>query len=187
MPNTLTGRNMEIGGYVRDYVVGKVDRLRKGFRNIQQIHVVLSNNGKRRSGADLVVEASQGVLKCAAKDVSAMAAFDLALDKMERQLGRHKARITGNKKHLRKRQKGQAVSAPPELDEAFEDIAVEIEELPPSRPVKLRRMSPQEAFDAFERSGYHLLAYLDEETGRTCILHQDDRGEADLLEIVGED
>jgi hypothetical protein len=79
------------------------------------------------------------------------------------------------------------VEASASLDEAFGDVASDPEDLPPARPVKLRRMSLQEAFDAFERSGYHLLAFLDEESGRSCILHQDERGEVDLLEIMGED
>jgi putative sigma-54 modulation protein len=179
---------MDVTPDVRDYVEKKVDRLRKVFNNIQQIHVVLSNDGKRRAGADLVVEAALGVLKCAAKDESALAAFDLAMDKMERQLGRHKARISGNKKHPRRNQRRPiAVEASASLDEAFGDVASDPEDLPPARPVKLRRMSLQEAFDAFERSGYHLLAFLDEESGRSCILHQDERGEVDLLEIMGED
>ena len=195
MPNSLTGRNFDLTPPVRSYVEGKVDRLRKVFENIQKIDVILT--GHKRSGeADLIVQAAHALLKCAAKDANAQAAFDVAMDKMERQLQRHKARLVGNKKHrrdvLRKARARagefeEAAVVPPAAEEASPvEIPLEEEALPQPRPVRLRRMSLQEAIDAFERADYGVLVYLDEESERTRILLRDEYGENCLLEVVGE-
>jgi putative sigma-54 modulation protein len=190
MPNSLTGRNFDLTDNVRGYIEKKVDRLRKVFGNIQKIDVILSA-GKLRSEADLVVTATLGTLKCAARAETPLAAFDVAMDKMERQLARHKARVVGNKKHPRGKARRRAMDAQAEaaaegLLDAPDETAEDEEDLPNSRPIRPRRMSLAEAVDAFVRSDYELLVFLEESSEHVQILFRDDDGHNQILEVVGE-
>jgi len=191
MPNSLTGRNIDLTPEVRDYVENKVDRLRKIFDNIQKIDVVLGEDKLRAGHADLLVAASHATLKCAAKDATALAAFDLAMDKMERQLARHKGRLWGNKKHAKRtvRKEGAEPAAeeavPDGLAEIFEKVEREEKGIPSARPIQLRRMTVDAAWEAFEKDEYHVLVYMDEHANRPRILHREDTGQIFLLEIAG--
>lgn len=187
MPNTLTARNFDLTPKVRDYVEGKVDRLRRVFGSIQKIDVILSS-GKRNAVADLIVEATQGTLKCAAKDSSALAAFDIAMDKMDRQLERHKAKLVGNKKHNKeaaRRARGRAQDDGAEAAIEAQELDLD-DERPHAQPVRIRRLSLDEAVDSFERGGFEPLVFLDEQSERTSFLYRDDEGHNRLIEVVGE-
>ena len=190
MPNILTARNFDLTPKVRNYVEGKVDRLRRMFGNIQKIEVILSA-GKHNAMADLVVQATQGTLKCAAKDESALAAFDLAMDKMDRQLERHKAKLQGNKMHLKEASRRARGRGGEDHGGDFAG-ALQIKELdldsetPHRQPVSLRRLSLSEALDSFERAGYDPMAFMDEMSGRVSFLYRDDHGDNRLIEVVGE-
>ncbi|MCX7017169.1 MAG: ribosome-associated translation inhibitor RaiA [Candidatus Sumerlaeota bacterium] len=189
MPHSLTARNYDLTPQVRDYVEKKVDRLRKVYVNIQKIEVILTGQ-KHHGEADLIVEARHGTLKCATKNENPVAAFDVAMDKMERQLERHKSRLRGNKKHPRdaaRAARGRAGAIDEGVPEEAMAAIADVEALlPHPRPIRMRRMSLQEALDAFERAAYEVLVYLDEETERPRILFRDEAGENTLLEVVGE-
>ncbi len=185
MPNSLTARNFELTDDLKSYVEKKVDRLRKIFDNIQKIDVVFVS-GKRQEEAELIVQATQGTLKCLAKDQNATAAFDVAMDKMERQLARHKARIVGNKKHNKEAARSargrfglgeEAAAAAAESGEPEYDATV----------VLARSMSVREAIDKFDRDGRQPLVFLDEETGGLHLFYANGDGERRLVEILTED
>jgi len=182
MPNTLTARNMELTPTIRDYVEKKVDRLRKVFDNIQKIDVILSSDKLKRGEADLIVQATQGILKCAAKDETAMAAFDIAMEKMERQLQRHKAKIVGNKKHLRenprRREEVEGVAELPAVASGNGD-----EDLPVAQTLTPEALTPHEALSRFVRSNYDVLVYRDTDSQNISILFRDQEGENRLLEV----
>jgi len=183
MPNTLTARNMDLTPSIREYVEKKVDRLRKIFDNIQKIEVILSADKLKRGEADLIIEASQGVLKCAARDANPLAAFDIAMEKMERQLERHKARIVGNKKHPRAVPRREGFAEGPEI--AYPEPLGPDEDVPSPQPVRPEEMTPQEAFGRFVRSNYDVLIFRDVDSRNVHVLFRDHDGENRLLEVAG--
>ena len=85
----LTGHQLEITPAMRDYVTGKLDRVTRHFDNVIDVRVILSvEKLKHRieanvhlSGKDIFVESH---------DTDMYAAIDTLVDKLDRQILRHK-------------------------------------------------------------------------------------------------
>lgn len=91
---SVTGRHMEIAPSLRKYVLEKTERLTRYFKNIQKIEVIVNPEKEGRFSAEMVAHAPRGsVLVCHSADQTATAAFDTAIEKMERHLRRLKDRL----------------------------------------------------------------------------------------------
>lgn len=94
MKVTVTGRHMEITGVLKDYALQKTGHLTHYFDNLQRAEVLFEPGKNGGFGAEVIVHAPKGsVLVVHAQDRTATAAFDTAVGKMERQLGRLKDRL----------------------------------------------------------------------------------------------
>jgi putative sigma-54 modulation protein len=95
---TVTGRHMGVTGALKEYCEEKAGKLARFYDRIQAVEVILDG----RSGvhtAEIIVHTDRAepfVAKEQHED--AYAAVDLLLDKIERQLTRHKERVR-NRKH----------------------------------------------------------------------------------------
>lgn len=85
----LTGHHVEITAALRDYVTGKLDRITRHFDNVIDVRVILSVEKLKHkieanvhlSGKDIFVESH---------DPDMYAAIDALVDKLDRQILRHK-------------------------------------------------------------------------------------------------
>lgn len=98
----ITARNMEVTDRIRDYVEKKVAKLDRHFDDIEDIKVDLAFSKSLRSSTDRYIAqiTSRGrgfMLRSEEPADEIFAAFDIALEKMQRQVERYKG----------KRQKGR--------------------------------------------------------------------------------
>ncbi len=85
----LTGHQLEITPAMRDYVTGKFDRITRHFDHVIDVRVILSVEKLKHqieasvhlSGKDIFVESH---------DTDMYAAIDTLVDKLDRQILRHK-------------------------------------------------------------------------------------------------
>ena len=85
----LTGHHIEITAAMRDYVTGKLGRIKRHFDHVIDVHVILSVEKLKQkieasvhlSGKDIFVESH---------DADMYAAIDTLVDKLDRQILRHK-------------------------------------------------------------------------------------------------
>jgi putative sigma-54 modulation protein len=85
----LTGHHLDITPALRDYVVGKLDRVTRHFDHVIDVNVVLSVDKLRHRvevnlhtrGKDIHVEAIEGDM---------YAAIDALIDRLDRQVVKHK-------------------------------------------------------------------------------------------------
>jgi len=85
----LTGHQLEITPAMRDYVTAKLDRITRHFDNVIDVRVILSVEKLKHkieasvhlSGKDIFVESH---------DTDMYAAIDTLVDKLDRQILRHK-------------------------------------------------------------------------------------------------
>ena len=98
MQITVSGRHMGISDSVREYCEKKAERLGRFFDRIRLIEVVLDGHDGAHS-AEMIVhsEGTQPFVGHEEHD-DVFAAVDLMLDKVERQIRRHKERLR-NRKH----------------------------------------------------------------------------------------
>ncbi|MBN2446700.1 MAG: ribosome-associated translation inhibitor RaiA [Phycisphaerae bacterium] len=98
MQVTVSGRHMAVSESVKVYCNEKAERLTRFYDRIQAIEVVLDGHSGLHT-AEMIVH-SEGTQPFVATEQHAdlYAAIDLLIDKMERQLTRHKERMR-NRKH----------------------------------------------------------------------------------------
>ena len=92
----LTGLHLNITPAIRDYVVAKLDRVTRHFDHVIDVTVVLSVDKLRRKvevnlhtrGKDIHVQAI---------DADMYAAIDAIADKLDRQVVKHKEKLSGHR------------------------------------------------------------------------------------------
>ncbi len=91
----ITGHNVEVTQALRAYVTEKLDRLNRFFDNLISAHVVL-----RLEKLDHIAEGTVSVggrnqhIHAEATDTDMYASIDKLADKLERQVRRHKGKVT---------------------------------------------------------------------------------------------
>ena len=88
----MTGHHLEITPSIRDYVSSKMTRINRHFDHVIDVSMILSVEKLRQkieanvhlSGKDIFVES---------EDADMYAAIDLLVDKLDRQIIKHKERV----------------------------------------------------------------------------------------------
>ncbi len=91
----MTGHHLEITPSMRDYVTTKMTRINRHFDLVIDVNMILTVERLRQrieasvhlSGKDIFVESS---------DADMYAAIDLLVDKLDRQIVKHKEKIKNN-------------------------------------------------------------------------------------------
>ncbi len=89
----LTGHHVDITESMRDYVNSKFDRLERHFDHVTDVHVVLGVE-KVRHKAEATMHISGGTLFADAIEDDMYAAIDGLVDKLDRQVKKHKEKLT---------------------------------------------------------------------------------------------
>lgn len=99
MQVSVTFRHMDASDALRAYAVEKVDRIvTKYLKNAVEAHVILAANRHRQHNvAEINIHASQFDISAHAENPDLYAGVDLAVDKVEAQLRKHKDRINDRK------------------------------------------------------------------------------------------
>lgn len=155
----MTGRQLRLTDSIRAYVEEKVRRAEKYFNHLIWAQVTLSVQ-KRTHSAEIVIHAPGQTFRALAKAADLYAAIDLASDKVDQQLKKHKEKV-------KKRHKAPA----PRLEEAVSEAAPRgrvavVKHLP------LQPMSRDDAAQALERAGSEFWVFHDSETGQVSVLYR---------------
>ena len=86
---TLTGHHLEITPAIRDYVTSKMSRLNRHFDHVIDVNVVLSVD-KLEQKIEANVHVPGGDIFCESKEQDMYAAIDVLVDKLDRQIIKHK-------------------------------------------------------------------------------------------------
>jgi putative sigma-54 modulation protein len=93
MQINLSGHHVDITTPLREYVNSKMERLERHFDHVTDIHVVLGVE-KLRHKAEATMHISGGNIFADAVEENMYAAIDALVDKLDRQLKKHKEKIT---------------------------------------------------------------------------------------------
>jgi putative sigma-54 modulation protein len=147
----IYGRNMDVTDRINDYVAKKVSKLDRYLPDIDEARVDLAYIKSARSASDrqvaeITVRGKGFILRSEERSEDIFAAFDTALDKMQRRIERYKG------KHTRGRGDGRSAA------EATQDLGVETfvdEETGELRPLIARRkqfvLTPMNELEALEQ------------------------------------
>ena len=93
MQINLTGHHVELTTPMREYVNNKMERLERHFDHVTDIHVVLGVE-KLRHKAEATMHISGGTIFADAVQEDMYAAIDSLVDKLDRQVKKHKEKLT---------------------------------------------------------------------------------------------
>ena len=93
MQLNITGHHVEVTDALRAYVTEKLDRVERHFDHVTNVHVVLSVE-KLRQKAEATINITGNQLHAVAEDEVMYAAIDALVDKLDRQVKKHKEKLT---------------------------------------------------------------------------------------------
>lgn len=189
MKTSLTARNLELSDRLRSQVEHKLQRLDRITHEMAEADVELIAKASHATDnahvAEVILRNNGDVLRSTASGATPIAALDGVLDKLERQVVRHKERPAS----VRKRHAD-------EMESVLSREALGTIE-PPSkadeRPsvVKLKRfdmqpMFPEDAIDQMEDLGHAFFVFLNAESEDVAVLYRRRNGSYGLIEpIIG--
>ncbi|GAB6040184.1 ribosome hibernation promoting factor [Endothiovibrio diazotrophicus] len=97
MQLNLTGHHVDITDAMRNYVNEKTERLERHFDQMTNVHVVLSVE-KLRNKAEATIHVNGADLFADAEHEDMYAAIDALADKLDRQIKKHKEKLTDHRK-----------------------------------------------------------------------------------------
>lgn len=98
----LSGHHLDITPALRSYVQEKLGRVRRHFDHVIDAHVVLSVD-KLVQKAEVTLHLRGKDIHCACEEQDLYAAIDLVVDKLDRQVLKHKSKRGGKPHEAAKR------------------------------------------------------------------------------------
>jgi putative sigma-54 modulation protein len=89
----LSGHHIDITPALRNYVETKMARLKRHFDDILHLHVILSVEQKLRQKAEATLHVTGTQLFADAEHEDMYAAIDALMDKLDRQVLKHKEKL----------------------------------------------------------------------------------------------
>lgn len=177
----IFGRNMEVTDRIHDYVTKKIFRLDRYLNGIEEARVDLAYSKSARSAADrqvaqITVRGKGFILRSEERADDIFAAFDTAMDKMQRRIERYKG------KRYRRRGDGRTASEvvpimPAEEEEEEEYIIVRRKSFP------VAPMDEMEAIEQMSLLGHeNFFVFFNVETNAVSILYKRRDGNYGLIE-----
>ncbi len=97
MQINITGHHIDLTDSIHDYVMSKFAKLERHFDNITNVQVTLSVDNKNQQ-AEATVQIAKGELFAKAVNEDLYAAIDSLIDKLDRQLIKHKEKLHNHHK-----------------------------------------------------------------------------------------
>lgn len=181
MRYNIRGNNVEVTDAIREYVIKKISRLEKYFDTTptSDVNVRLSvfNNDQR---VEVTIPMPGLLLRAEESHADMYASIDLVVDKLERQIRKHKTKV--NRKF---RQEGSPKHIFAELEReariAQEDESEEIEIVRTKR-FTLKPMDSEEAVLQMDMLDHNFFVFTNAETGKTNVVYKRRDGRYGLIE-----
>lgn len=176
MKISLTFRNTEGEGWQKEYVDERLNKMKKYIDRPVDTHVILSVEKFRNvAEVNMIADGLNINAKEEAKDMHL--AIDNAIEKIERQLKKHKEKMRGHKTNLTRAEGITAIDAmSEEMEEEPETKLVE------TRKVVLQPMSLDDAVMEMDVSKQRFIIYRDSSSENVSLIYRRDDGHYTLIQ-----
>lgn len=113
---TISGHHLEVTPAIREYVQSKLERITRHFDQVIDSHVFLAIDNltekEKRQKAEINLRVSGKIMHVASAAQDLYAAIDLLMDRLDRQVVKHKSMVQDHSHQALKRlSEGEAASA----------------------------------------------------------------------------
>ena len=173
---SLTFRNTEGENWQKEYVDERLNKIKKYIDRPMDVHAILSVEKFRNVvEVNMIADGLNINAKEEAKDMRL--AIDNAIDKIERQLKKHKEKIRGHKTNMTRAEGITAISG--EMGESGEEQETKLVE---TRKVVLKPMSLDDAVMEMDVSKQRFIIYRDSSSENVSLIYRRDDGNYTLIE-----
>ena len=179
----IRGENINITDAIRDHIEKKVGKLERYFNETPEanVHVNLKVNPNKKAKVEITIPLPQLVLRAEEVHDDMYAAVDLIVDKLERQIRKHKTKVNrkfrdqGSAKEFFK-MNGNDFPANQEQEDEDELKIVR------TKQFSLKPMDSEEAVLQMTMLGHSFFIFTDAETNATNIVYRRKDGKYGLIE-----
>ncbi|WP_017547878.1 ribosome hibernation-promoting factor, HPF/YfiA family [Salinicoccus carnicancri] len=183
----IRGENIEVTDAIRNHIEEKVSKLERYFTNAPNTHahVNIKTYSNKQGKVEITIPMKNLTLRAEEKHEDLYAAVDLIVDKLERQIRKHKTKI--NRK-FREKNPEQDFFAKLEMDASHEfreeedDKADTGSYIVRSKKFQLKPMDSEEAVLQMNMLGHDFFVFNDRETEGTSIVYKRNDGKYGLIE-----
>jgi ribosomal subunit interface protein len=174
---TIRGENIEVTPAIQEYVEKKVAKLKRYFikTNDANVHVNVRFNHDKTSKVEVTILLQYLVLRAEETDDDMYAAIDLIVDKLERQIRKHKTKV--NRKFHKKA--GIAATFTDELEGEHTEDQLEVVR---TKQFDLKPMDSEEAILQMNMIGHSFYVFTDADTNHTNVIYKRNDGRYGLIE-----
>ncbi|MDY3741062.1 MAG: ribosome-associated translation inhibitor RaiA [Selenomonadaceae bacterium] len=172
---TIRGKNVEITPAIREYVEKRIGKVTKYFDEVGEISVLLTVS-KDRHMVEVTVPVQGVLLRGEEATMDMYTSIDLVIEKLERQIHKHKTKI--QRRFKRGSLKTEAFAAIPQASVEEDD------EYPVVKKKKftVRPMDVQEAIMQMNLLNHDFFVYRDAETDEVCVVYRRSDNKYGLIE-----
>jgi putative sigma-54 modulation protein len=182
----IRGENIEVTPAIREHVEKKIDKLKRYFNETPDadVHVNLKVYPDKRTKVEVTIPMPHLVLRAEEPHEDMYAAIDLIVDKLERQIRKHKTKVNrkmrekGSPKEFFAAQEGLTTSQLNEKAREDEDS----DEVVRTKQFNLKPMDSEEAILQMNLLGHSFFIFTDAETDATNIVYKRRDGKYGLIE-----
>lgn len=160
----IRGENIAITDAIRDYAETKLSKLEKYFSEDVTVHVTAKVYPNKQAKVEVTIPSKAVTLRAEETTDNWYASLDLVVDKLERQIRKHKTKV----------QKRNRV-------EKTHDNTDNVETFARIKDLDIETMSPQEAIDQIECLEHDFFIFLNEDTARVSVVYRRKDGSTGLL------
>ena len=172
---SITGKNLEISDYLNDLINKKVGKLERFFQQDAEVFVTLSVE-KNRHIVEVTIPYDGGVIRGEEITGDMYASIDNVLDKLEKQIIRHRTRL---EKCLKSGALRDMESALGGSDEESDEEGPKIVRV---KRFAIKPMSEEEAMLQIEMVGHSFYVFLNAATNQMNVLYKRKDGNYGLIE-----
>ncbi|PEZ07227.1 ribosomal subunit interface protein [Bacillus sp. AFS018417] len=178
MKFNIRGENIEVTPALKEYVEKKLGKLERYFETFPEIKVNLKVYSDKQR-VEVTIPFPDLLLRAEETNSDMYAAIDLVVDKLERQIRKHKTKV--NRK-LRENGITKTMLILPEQPTVQEEVAEDELELVRTKRFDLKPMDVEEAILQMDMLGHNFFVFTNSETNETNVVYGRKDGKYGLIE-----
>jgi putative sigma-54 modulation protein len=175
----ITFKNIESTGALKDYAAKRLSKLDKYIDRPSEVHAVLSVE-KRRHMADITLSADGVVINAVEITEDMYSAIDMVMDKLERQVKKHKEKLQGKKGQAKAQFEAEEVAPAPKPAKGRKKAKVSYQ-----RDYFMRPMTTEEAVLQMGMGDEDFIIYQNSDTKQINLVFKKADGSLSVVETLG--
>jgi len=182
MRTEFTGRNAALSPSFEEYAEKKLTHLSRLATKVGTVRVIVSEQ-RGRKDVEITADLDGTLIRSEVKGPDERTSFDSALDKLERQVRRFKARFQRRRRDQRHAAEAEGSPAVEETEPEETEVEAAAEpRVARTKTVALKPMSPEEAALQMELLGHDFFLFRNAESELVSVVYRRTDGDYGLLE-----